>query len=462
MGFFDFLKKNREESPAQNEVEKKPRKVVVMGLDGTPYTLLRRYCADGTMPNLARISEAGSLKQMDVSIPEVSSTSWTCFYTGSNPAQHGIFGFLDLQPNSYKIYFPNSKNVKMPAVWDILGNYGKRSVVINVPETYPAKSLNGVLISGFVATDLKKATYPQELVPSLIELGYRLDPDAQKARESKEVFIEDIYDVFEKRRKAILHLFDREQWSLFIGTVTETDRLHHFLWDAAEDPNHKYHDAFKEFYRRVDKLLGEVYDRLDNDTTFMMCSDHGFTKIEQQVYLNYWLRLNGYLSFTSENPRSVEEIAPGSRAFAIDPTRIYINLKGKYPQGTVEPGAEYERLREELTTGLYSITYNGQQVIKRVFRKEEVFHGALMDQAPDLIVLSNYGFDMKGSTNKQVLMDREIFTGMHTQDDAHFFISRKDLKDKKPHICDITPTILKELGVAIPSELSGMALTLTA
>ncbi len=454
MGILDRLR-----SLGKPQTEVKEKKVVLIGLDGTPYTLLKQFCADGTMPNLAKIAANSSLRQMDVSIPEVSSTSWTCFYTGMNPAQHGIFGFLDLQPNSYKIYFPNSKSVKAPALWDVLGNYGKRSVVINVPETYPAKPLNGALISGFVATDLKKATYPPELLPTLMELEYRLDPDAQKARESKDAFLADIYDVFEKRRKTILHLFDQEKWSLFIGTITETDRLHHFMWDALVDKNHPYHNGFLDFYRRVDGLIGEVYDRLDSNTTFMMCSDHGFTSIEQQVYLNYWLKDNGYLKFTSESPKSVEEIAPGTRAFAMDPTRIYINLKGKYPQGAVEPGEEYEHLRREIAEGLRAITYQGKPVIKKVFMKEEVFRGPLMQQAPDLIVLSNYGFDMKGSTNKQTLMDREIFTGMHTQDDAHFLINRKDINEKKPHICDIAPTIMKELGIVIPSDVTGVALT---
>lgn len=460
MGIFDIFRSNK---PAAGESKETPtvakeKKVVLIGLDGTPYTLLKKFTANGTMPNLARIAEQASLRQMDVSIPEVSSTSWTCFYTGANPAQHGIFGFLDFQPNSYKIYFPNSKNVKAPAIWDILGQHNKRSVVINVPETYPAKPLNGALISGFVATDLKKATYPPELLPTLNELQYRLDPDAAKARESKDVFLADIYDVFEKRRKTILTLFDKEKWSLFIGTITETDRLHHFMWDALVDENHPYHSGFVDFYRRVDQLIGEVYDRLDENTTFMMCSDHGFTSIEQQVYLNYWLKSNGYLSFTSEQPRTVEEMTPNSRAFALDPTRIYLNVKGKYPNGCVEPGAEYERLRNEIADGLRALTHNGKQVIKKVFMKEEVFKGPLLDQAPDIIVLSNYGFDMKGAVNKNVLMDREIFTGMHTQDDAHYLITRKDIKDKKPNICDIAPTILNELGVPVPGDMSGVSL----
>jgi predicted AlkP superfamily phosphohydrolase/phosphomutase len=340
----------------------------------------------------------------------------------------------------------------------VLGNYGKRSVVINVPETYPAKPVNGVLISGFVATDLKKATYPPELLPSLIEMEYRLDPDAQKARESKDAFLNDILDVLEKRRRTLLTLFDREQWSLFIGTITETDRLHHFMWDACVDEHHPYHNGFVEFYRRVDKILGEVYDRLDGNTTFMMCSDHGFTSIEQQMYLNYWLRQEGYLNFTTTEPRSVEDLGPQTRAFALDPTRIYLNVKGKYPQGSVSPGAEYEQLRAEIAAKLREISYQGRPVIKQVFMKEEVFQGPLLDQAPDLIVLSHYGFDMKGAVNRNVLMEREIYTGMHTQDDAHFLISRTDISSKRPHICDIAPTILTELGVAVPTNMVGQSL----
>ena len=102
----------------------------------------------------------GTLLQMDTSIPDISSVAWTSFMTGSNPGRHGIYGFLDLQPNSYKIYFPNSRHIQSKTLWDVAGGAGRRSVVINVPSTYPAQPLNGVLISGFVAININKATYP--------------------------------------------------------------------------------------------------------------------------------------------------------------------------------------------------------------------------------------------------------------------------------------------------------------
>ena len=74
---------------------------MVLGLDGVPFTLIGEFVARGILPNLARILSQGfRLKQMDASVPEVSSTSWTSFMTGVNPGEHGIYGFLELNPDT--------------------------------------------------------------------------------------------------------------------------------------------------------------------------------------------------------------------------------------------------------------------------------------------------------------------------------------------------------------------------
>src|SRR5258707_5729326 len=88
------------------------KRTVLIGLDGTPYTLARRFIEDGTMPRLAEIAARGSLLQMDTSIPDISSVAWTSFMTVANPGRHGVYGFVDLQPNSYKIYFAQSRHIK--------------------------------------------------------------------------------------------------------------------------------------------------------------------------------------------------------------------------------------------------------------------------------------------------------------------------------------------------------------
>ncbi len=449
MGLFDRFKSSR--------AAEQRRRVVLLGLDGTPYTLARQFIKDGAMPNLARLVGGGTLLQMDTSIPDISSVAWTSFMTGANPGRHGIYGFLDLQPNSYKIYFPNSRHIKCETIWGALGRAGRRSVVINVPSTYPAQPLNGVLVSGFVAVDLNKATYPPELVPRLREMDYRINVNARKVQQSHDALMEDVLTTLDRRVKALLYLFDKEQWDLFIGVITETDRLQHFFMDAIADGAHKYHDAFRDFYRRVNGFIGQVAERLGDDLLMIM-SDHGFTPIKQQVYLNRWLEDNGFLKL-KENARTIEEIAEGSVAFALDPGRVYLNYKGKYPGGSVNRG-DARRIIDEIKTGLSEINAGGDRVVQRIYERDELFSGPVVEQAPDLCVQSVYGYDLKGAVNKRELMDREVFTGMHTQDDSTFYISAPadSLRDGKPHITDVAPTLLAALNVPAPDSMDGRSM----
>ncbi|MBI4716040.1 MAG: alkaline phosphatase family protein, partial [Nitrospirae bacterium] len=261
------------------------QKAVIMGLDGVPYTLIQKLTENGTMPRLAEIFRQGSLRKMATSLPEVSSVAWTSFMTGVNPARHGIYGFMDLRPKSYDMFFPDYKFVKAKTLWEFLGEQGKRSIVLNLPGTYPARELNGVMVSGFVAIDLKKATYPQTYVPMLESMGYRLDVDANKARESMDAFVDDVYKTLKAREEALLHFFDKEAWDRFVGVISETDRIHHFLFAAFEDGKHPYHGFFIDVYKKIDEILGIVYDRMAPGTPFCMLSDHGFTVIRHEVYL---------------------------------------------------------------------------------------------------------------------------------------------------------------------------------
>lgn len=426
---------------------KKQARVVILGLDGTPYTLIRKFIQDGTMPHLSKIVADGTLLQMDTSIPEVSSVAWTTFFTGVNPAKHGIYGFMDLKPNSYEIYFPNSQNIRAKTLWEKLGERQKRSVIINVPSTYPARPLNGVLISGFVAIDLARATYPASLLPRLKQVDYRLDVDATKAQESLELFAEDLVKVLDAREKVLWELLVNEKWDLFVGVLTETDRMHHYLWEAIEDPQHKFHDFFKSIYARVDRFIGKVYDWFHGKGLFMIMSDHGFCRIKKEVYLNNWLVSEGYLRFSTSPPQSLGDIEKDSKAFNMDPARIYIHQKEKYPRGCVSSGDEYDALRDELKARLLNLKIEGDPVIQNVFFKEELFHGPLLDQAPDLLLLPRRGYDLKGTLAKTGLVGNSMLTGMHTWDDSTFFINQKVDIDERVNILHIAPTAVKGMGL---------------
>ena len=405
----------------------RPRAVVV-GLDGVPYSLLRDLKSRGRIPNMASMFEQGHFGQMSVSIPEISSVSWSSFMTGTQPGEHGIFGFMDLEPGTYKMYFPNFTNLEVPALWEHLASQGKKSVVINMPATYPAGDIDGALVSGFVAIDINKAVRPFSLISKLKQLGYRIDIDIMKARQDHEFLFQDLAETLAGRERAVELLWEEVDWDLFIIVITGTDRLMHFLWDAFEDENHPAHRDFLAYFDRVDQFVGRVYEKYlavegsrDGKNQFYMLSDHGFTKIKTEVYLNRWLQENGYLKFQKNQPESIVDIAAGTTAFAMDPSRVYLNLKSKYPLGTLDP-QDYLRIAEELKQGFEGLSFeNGQKITKRVFLREELYGGPYLDRAPDLVLLSKHGYDLKGKVDSDTVFGRTDLQGMHTHNDAFFF-----------------------------------------
>jgi predicted AlkP superfamily phosphohydrolase/phosphomutase len=423
----------------------KKRKVAIIGIDGVPCSLLQRFIGEGLMPNFSKLVEKGTLSGMTVSVPEVSSTSWTTFMTGVNPGRHGIYGFMELHKETYKWRFPNSNDIKSETIWEMAGKQNKKSIVLNVPSTYPARPLNGILTAGFVSLDLKKATYPESAYEYLKDLGYKMDVDTRKAFESLGAFAEDIDETFAIRKKAILHFLDNHDWDLFIGVITETDRLHHYLWTALEDSKHPQHDFFINFYKQLDEFIGEVYERVGDDTPFIMLSDHGSTAIKQEIYLNTWLQEKGYLKFKKECPASLEDMNSESSVFVLDPARFYVHLKDKYTRGSVDL-CEYENIRNKLREELMSFTIDGYKVIKAVLFKEELYHGEFFQDAPDLVALSHEGYDLKGSINKTLIAGKGMLTGGHTREDAFFYLNRK-VKATDINIVDIGPTIISLLNI---------------
>jgi predicted AlkP superfamily phosphohydrolase/phosphomutase len=154
-----------------------------------------------------------------------------------------------------------------------------------------------------------------------------------------------------------------------------------------------------------------------------MLSDHGFTGIKTEVYLNRWLQENGYLNFSKDHPETIMDIGEGSKAFALDPSRIYINLKDKYPNGTVAED-DFQNLCKEIKQGIEDLVFeDGNRIAKKVFFKEELYSGPFLNRAPDLVVLSHHGYDLKGRVSSKKIFDLTGFQGMHTQDDAFMYSS---------------------------------------
>lgn len=413
--------------------KKRKKRVCVIGLDGVPFPLVNDLAQKNIMPNFSKLIQAGHLHKMKASLPEISSVSWTDFMTGKNSGTHGIFGFTDLKKNSYELRFPNFLEVKTETLWDKLAKKGKKSIVINQPSTYPARKISGKLISGFVAIELSKAVYPITIKPILEKIGYQIDIDTFKAREDHEFLWKELDKTLVGREKAF-ETFWKEDWDYFELVITGTDRLMHFLWNAYQDETHPFHDNFLDYYRKVDQLVGKIITAYQKSTGgyqgLYLLSDHGFTGIKQEVYLNSWLQKNGYLSFETESPQKLTEITKETKAFAMDPNRIYINLKDKFPKGQVKK-SEKNALKTEIKKKLENLNFEGEKVVEKVYDAETIYSGKETSNGPDLIVLSKHGYDMKGSVKKEQVFGRSILQGMHNWDEAFFWAD----KQKSSNLC---------------------------
>lgn len=425
--------------------KKSGKKACVIGLDGVPFSLLSDLARRDVMPFLNLLIREGYLHPMKASLPEISAVSWTNFMTGTNPGTHGIFGFTDLKPNSLDLRFPNFLDLKVETFWDLLGKHGRRSIIINQPSTYPARKINGTLISGFVAIDLTKAVHPLAFKNKLEGLDYQIDIDTFRCRENHAILWKDLDKTLSGRIRAFEILWE-EDWDYFEFVITGTDRLHHFLWSAYEDESHSDHQNFLDYYNRIDGILERIataFERLtkSRDGLFLL-SDHGFTGIEQEVHLNAWLEKEGYLRLNTPSPSGPSETAPATLAFALDPNRIYLNLKGRFPHGRVEE-PQKQVLKQEIKEKIVNFTCSGKRVVREVFDTLDIYSGPIVAQGPDLIVLGEKGFDMKGSFKKKELFGRTNLEGMHTWDDAFFWSSTELNRDLE--IADIAEIIVDHL-----------------
>ncbi len=395
----------------------KNNKFMVIGIDGVPYELIDLYTKEKIMPNLKKAVEKFGLKKMKVPLPEISSVSWTSFMTGSNPGGHGVYGFMELNNKTYSYRFPSFKSFPEKPIWERLEESGKRSIIINLPNTYPVRPINGILVSGFFSLDLKQSVYPDSLYPYLEKIDYRVDVDTSYALKEKKLFFNELKDILQLRFE-LYKKFKNNVWDLFFFIITGTDRLHHFFFNSWDNPDSEHYSDFVEYYKLVDEIIGNIINDMDKEgIPYLILSDHGFEKIKYEVYLNQYLKDWKFLKINTENPKNLKFISEDSKAFVLDPTRVYIHLKDKYKKGCVSP-KEKEKLCSELEQRFMEIMIDGEQVIKKVYYKDELYSGKYTDKAPDMVLLGNNGFDLKAGITKKEKYGKTHFQGKHSWDNA--------------------------------------------
>jgi len=410
------------------------------------------------------------------------------------------------------------------------------------PEPVNGMLISGMDAPSVESSFIFPASMRQELLTAFP--AYRIEPKGREFLQKGQFaqFLENLLAIEETRFEVARWLLRRHPWDFFMVVFRATDYVQHWFWKHMDSDHPQrapgdeaFADAILQVYQRMDEMLGAFLDELDDDVVFALMSDHGAGPASNTiVYLNTWLRDLGLLRFKTESEKGVVGLAarvkrllvstilwgaytelrrqlpsgwkdrlkewfpqierkvhslvlfseidwPRTMAYSQELRgTIWINLKGREPQGIVEPGDEYERLCKTLSEGLYELRdpETGETIVEHVYRKEEMYSGPYMDRIPDLII----GFKKKQGkflyhTGRGALSSRRspVQTlsaealrrdlrpnGRHTVHGLFLFRGkpiRRGIEVKGPRIMDIAPTILHLMGQPIPSDMDGKVLT---
>lgn len=494
----------------QPEVEKmiKPRVMAIL-LDGAPYDVFYSLAHQHVLPNVRKLMEIGSYNLLYSTIPPVSPVAIPSLLTGRNPGKHGMFGFGYLENGFFRPY--TSANLAGETLWDILAHANKRVILLNVPWTFPAFKVNGIMISGPPLPRNKAESYPAEIV-SILEskigryypdLSFRnLESDYEGSDEDS--FLEEAYRVTRRRAEAMYYLMGNYEWDLFFAVFTTLDRMQHVFFGYFDERSPLF-DAEKrkiliEYYKEIDNMLGETISLIDENTFLMIVSDHGFSFLNKHVGMNNMLVQGGFAKETSNlnlltterilgfleriglgHLRRVLSLKIVNKARTVFPTRIDYSRSEFYSltAGTIAMNKNRiadektrEALKERLISFLYSVKdpKNGERIVEKVYNKTEIYRGNRTSDAPDLIAIFKNGYEPH-IWRKEVLepvnliMHKTVKTGTHQSFSSRkgiFIVSGPDITKGsgiKANLVDIAPTILHVLDVPISPAMDGKVLT---
>jgi predicted AlkP superfamily phosphohydrolase/phosphomutase len=317
------------------------------------------------------------------------------------------------------------------------------------------------------------------------------DKPLNEGRLDEAAFLYDSDRAMDDREKIILESLERDDWDLFVAAIETTDRISHMMWRLI-DPKHpmydaalaaKYGDSIEKIYRRADDFVGRLRAKVPQDAIFMVMSDHGFHSFRRGVNLNTWLVHNGYMAFEGQESakKGLDDLFghgkffegvdwSRTKAYAVGLGQIYFNLRGREGQGIVSAGAEYKALQEEMRSKLMTLTdpENGERVFRDVYRRDDIYKGEYLQNAPDLQVGFNDGYrvgwqDTLGVIVRSVVENNNRkWSGDHcataTEISGGVFFSNRKITTEAPNIVDLSPTVLKLLGVPLPADGDGKPL----
>ena len=293
-------------------------------------------------------------------------------------------------------------------------------------------------------------------------------------------FLEQSHTVLAEHRRAFDAEFPKFHEGVFFFYFSSLDLNGHMLWRLT-DPQSPAYDAalaaqygtaLEEFYEQIDEVLGEVMPKVDENTTLLVLSDHGFAPFRRSFNLNTWLLNNGYITRKAgAGGDSSEPFADvdwsRTRAYGLGINGLYLNVRGREREGIVDP-AEADALLREIRQKLLEVRdpKDGSQVITRIDLASEVYQGPYARTGPDALVGYNRGYrsgwkTILGAFPEEVLEDNtNPWSGDHCMDFTKVpgvLLSNRKIEAQAPALTDMAPTILSEFGIAKTKDMMGQS-----
>jgi predicted AlkP superfamily phosphohydrolase/phosphomutase len=428
--------------------ERRRRPVLVLGLDGATFDVIRPLAAAGRLPHLARWMASGHPAVLESTVPPVSFPAWSSFATGLAPGAHGLFDFTQKLPGRYRIRFTNATDRRGTTLFGRASAAGRRVLALGMPATFPPELVDGLLVAGFDAPVSAGSSAAAASDPALYDaiaartgpwMRADLDESAQGEGWHERAAARLVARVGEKCAFALealrqLHAAGRPP-ELVCVVFSESDTVAHHFW-RDHDPASPRHDpgasaslrgAVARVYEALDAACGALGEAVGSEAAGFVVSDHGAGGAARRVvHLNRRLEEAGLLAFSRGSDRlaraardaALRLLPPRAREIAFRRLRfaaarvesaarfggirwaktaafseeantqpgVWINLAGREERGVVAP-ADYERARSDVIAALRDWKLpDGEPVVARARRREEVYAGPCVARAPDVVV----------------------------------------------------------------------------
>lgn len=458
-------------------------RLIIIGLDCMePSLVFEQWRQD--LPNLSRLMSQGSYGRMESSIPAITVPAWSCMMSGRDPGELGIYGFRNRRDRGYSsMAISDGRAVKVPRLWDMLGDAGWTVTALSVPGTSPPYEVNGSMVSCFLTpnTDMP-FTHPPELTDQIREWMPEFMLDVPEFRsDDKDRILSNIYTLCDQRFSLAEKLIQRDRPDFLMLVDMGVDRIHHSFWKPM-DPAHPFYEsgspfatAIHDYYCHVDQCVGRLLNDCDDDTAVLVVSDHGARPLMGGICINEWLMAHGYLTLKDQpdTPIPLDKAAVdwsqtqvwGAGGYY---ARIFLNVKGREPEGTI-PLSDYETVRSQLITQLEALTDpDGNPLNVKAHKPQEIYQ-RVRGAAPDLIVyFDDLAWRSVGSVGIGSFHTRENDTGPDDANHAPFglmiFHDPQHPKNGQvlegAQLYDIVPTLLSRYDVDAPNGLRGKVLPL--